>query len=229
MINLQNVPACSNDDDRVSTRRNSLFVKRGSVTMEPIKKVDLEEVYTVNKQVSIYRVSVLHTVFQLGTGRFGYIKLAEHKQSKQRIAIKFFPRPQTKQVESAQCLLTSLNFSFSGRLCAWVQLLILPFPAPEYHRHVWGNVPVVRWHCLLLRSGILPTCLSERSSGGDKPDRSAISKQKYLVTLTCLWLFRWEKETETDAMYRKRVCFNLRWVQESVCRGRDSEDLYEFL
>ncbi|PIC17855.1 hypothetical protein B9Z55_023950 [Caenorhabditis nigoni] len=90
-----NVPACSSEDDRISTiRRNSLFVKRGSVTMEPIKKVDLEEVYTVNKQ--------------LGTGRFGYIKLAEHKQSKHRIAIKFFPRPQTKQTDFVR----EYNYSF---------------------------------------------------------------------------------------------------------------------
>lgn len=90
-----NVPACSSEEDRVSTaRRNSLFVKRGSVTMEPIKKVDLEEVYTVNKQ--------------LGTGRFGFIKLAEHKQSKQRIAIKFFPRPQTKQADFVR----EYNYSF---------------------------------------------------------------------------------------------------------------------
>ncbi|ULT81887.1 hypothetical protein L5515_017562 [Caenorhabditis briggsae] len=90
-----NVPACSSEDDRISTiRRNSLFVKRGSVTMEPIKKVDLEAVYTVNKQ--------------LGTGRFGYIKLAEHKQSKHRIAIKFFPRPQTKQTDFVR----EYNYSF---------------------------------------------------------------------------------------------------------------------
>ncbi|UMM41194.1 hypothetical protein L5515_017562 [Caenorhabditis briggsae] len=91
----KNVPACSSEDDRISTiRRNSLFVKRGSVTMEPIKKVDLEAVYTVNKQ--------------LGTGRFGYIKLAEHKQSKHRIAIKFFPRPQTKQTDFVR----EYNYSF---------------------------------------------------------------------------------------------------------------------
>lgn len=36
--------------------------------------------------------------FQLGTGRFGSIKLAQHKESKHKIALKFFPRPQTKQV-----------------------------------------------------------------------------------------------------------------------------------
>ncbi|RCN24123.1 hypothetical protein ANCCAN_30187 [Ancylostoma caninum] len=62
--------------------------------MEPIKKVTLEEVYHVYKQ--------------LGTGRFGYIKLAEHKQSKQKIAIKFFPRPQTKQVDFVR----EYNYSF---------------------------------------------------------------------------------------------------------------------
>jgi serine/threonine protein kinase len=53
--------------------------------MEQIKKIDLDEVYSVFKQ--------------LGTGRFGYVKLAEHKQSKANIAIKFFPRPQIKQVK----------------------------------------------------------------------------------------------------------------------------------
>ncbi|VDN41765.1 unnamed protein product [Gongylonema pulchrum] len=61
-----------------------MFVRRGSVTMEPLKRIVLDEVYEVYKQ--------------LGTGRFGYIKLAEHKESKHNIAIKFFPRPQIKQV-----------------------------------------------------------------------------------------------------------------------------------
>ncbi|KAK6051865.1 hypothetical protein COOONC_10630 [Cooperia oncophora] len=78
----------------VNPRRSSVFVKRGSVTMDPIKKVNIEDVYTVYKQ--------------LGTGRFGYIKLAEHKQSKQKIAIKFFPRPQTKQVD----FIREYNYSF---------------------------------------------------------------------------------------------------------------------
>ncbi|KHJ93761.1 hypothetical protein OESDEN_06322 [Oesophagostomum dentatum] len=78
----------------VSPRRSSVFVKRGSVSMEPIKKVNLEDVYHVYKQ--------------LGTGRFGYIKLAEHKQSKQKIAIKFFPRPQIKQVDFVR----EYNYSF---------------------------------------------------------------------------------------------------------------------
>ncbi|CAJ0581869.1 unnamed protein product, partial [Mesorhabditis spiculigera] len=56
------------------------------MTMDPnVKRVDLDSTYNVYKQ--------------LGTGRFGYIKLAEHKESKQKIAIKFFPRPQTKQSE----------------------------------------------------------------------------------------------------------------------------------
>ncbi|CAI5455331.1 unnamed protein product [Caenorhabditis angaria] len=85
---------CSSDEERVNPRRNSVFVKRGSMTMEPIKKVDLEDVYTVNKQ--------------LGTGRFGYIKLAEHKQSSLKIAIKFFPRPQTKQADFVR----EYNYSF---------------------------------------------------------------------------------------------------------------------
>ncbi|VDM53653.1 unnamed protein product [Angiostrongylus costaricensis] len=62
--------------------------------MEPIEKVNIEDVYIVYKQ--------------LGTGRFGYIKLAEHKQSGQRIAIKFFPRPQTKQVD----FIREYNYSF---------------------------------------------------------------------------------------------------------------------
>ncbi|GMR62946.1 hypothetical protein PMAYCL1PPCAC_33141 [Pristionchus mayeri] len=64
-------------------RRTSVFLKRGSLSMEPIKKVELDEVYSVYKQ--------------LGTGRFGYVKLAEHKQSGHKIAIKFFARPAIKQ------------------------------------------------------------------------------------------------------------------------------------
>ncbi|CAJ0609390.1 unnamed protein product [Cylicocyclus nassatus] len=84
----------TDSSDVVNPRRNSVFVKRGSVSMEPIKKVSLEDVYHVYKQ--------------LGTGRFGYIKLAEHKQSKQKIAIKFFPRPQIKQVDFVR----EYNYSF---------------------------------------------------------------------------------------------------------------------
>ncbi|KAK6766658.1 hypothetical protein RB195_026129 [Necator americanus] len=84
----------TSSSDVVNPRRSSVFVKRGSVSMEPIKKVNLEDVYHVYKQ--------------LGTGRFGYIKLAEHKQSKQKIAIKFFPRPQIKQVDFVR----EYNYSF---------------------------------------------------------------------------------------------------------------------
>uniref|UniRef100_A0A7I4Z6S8 Protein kinase domain-containing protein n=1 Tax=Haemonchus contortus TaxID=6289 RepID=A0A7I4Z6S8_HAECO len=91
-INVSSRP--SDAADVVNSRRSSVFVKRGSVTMDPIKKVNIEDVYTVYKQ--------------LGTGRFGYIKLAEHKQSKQKIAIKFFPRPQTKQVD----FIREYNYSF---------------------------------------------------------------------------------------------------------------------
>uniref|UniRef100_A0A7E4UPQ2 Protein kinase domain-containing protein n=1 Tax=Panagrellus redivivus TaxID=6233 RepID=A0A7E4UPQ2_PANRE len=69
---------------RLNTVRNPAL-KRGSVTMEQIKKVDLDAEYAVYKQ--------------LGSGRFGFIKLAEHKQAKKKIAIKFFPRPQIKQSE----------------------------------------------------------------------------------------------------------------------------------
>ncbi|KAJ1363905.1 hypothetical protein KIN20_023868 [Parelaphostrongylus tenuis] len=93
----QAIHASSRSDDSTevaSPRRNSVFVKRGSVTMEPIQKVNIEDVYTVYKQ--------------LGTGRFGYIKLAEHKQSGQKIAIKFFPRPQIKQVD----FIREYNYSF---------------------------------------------------------------------------------------------------------------------
>jgi serine/threonine-protein kinase SBK len=53
--------------------------------MESIKKTDLDAEYNVYKQ--------------LGTGRFGFIKLADHKESKTKIALKFFPRPQMKQAE----------------------------------------------------------------------------------------------------------------------------------
>ncbi|KJH44629.1 hypothetical protein DICVIV_09350 [Dictyocaulus viviparus] len=84
------------DKVRSNSRRNSVFVKRGSITMEPIQKIDIEDVYTVYKQ--------------LGTGRFGYIKLAEHKQSKQKIAIKFFPRPQIKQAKVD--FIREYNYSF---------------------------------------------------------------------------------------------------------------------
>uniref|UniRef100_A0A0M3JSY2 Putative serine/threonine-protein kinase (inferred by orthology to a C. elegans protein) n=1 Tax=Anisakis simplex TaxID=6269 RepID=A0A0M3JSY2_ANISI len=46
--------------------------------------------------------------FQLGTGRFSSIKLAQHKESQCKIAIKFFPRPQTKQVD----FIREYNYSF---------------------------------------------------------------------------------------------------------------------
>ncbi|GMT35845.1 hypothetical protein PFISCL1PPCAC_27142, partial [Pristionchus fissidentatus] len=75
-------------------RRTSVFLKRGSLSMEPIKKIELDEVYTVYKQ--------------LGTGRFGTIKLAEHKQSRHKIAIKFFQRPEIKQNDFVR----EYNYSF---------------------------------------------------------------------------------------------------------------------
>jgi len=62
--------------------------------MDPIKRVQMEEIYHVYKQ--------------LGTGRFGFIKLAEHKQSKQKIALKFFPRANTKQSD----FIREYNYSF---------------------------------------------------------------------------------------------------------------------
>ncbi|KAF8353712.1 hypothetical protein PRIPAC_95335 [Pristionchus pacificus] len=77
-----------------SKRRTSVFLKRGSLSMEPIKKVELDEVYGVYKQ--------------LGTGRFGYVKLAEHKQSGHKIAIKFFSRPAIKQNDFVR----EYNYSF---------------------------------------------------------------------------------------------------------------------
>ncbi|VDK55941.1 unnamed protein product [Cylicostephanus goldi] len=92
----------------VNPRRNSVFVKRGSVSMEPIKKVSLEDVYHVIDSSVRIEPHVLTCSLQLGTGRFGYIKLAEHKQSKQKIAIKFFPRPQIKQVDFVR----EYNYSF---------------------------------------------------------------------------------------------------------------------
>lgn len=36
-----------------SKRRTSVFLKRGSLSMEPIKKVELDEVYGVYKQVCV--------------------------------------------------------------------------------------------------------------------------------------------------------------------------------
>ncbi|VDN00988.1 unnamed protein product [Thelazia callipaeda] len=65
--------------------RSSVLVRRGSLNMEPLKRVVLDDVYHVHKQ--------------LGTGRFGFVKLAEHKESKHDIAIKFFPRPEIKQID----------------------------------------------------------------------------------------------------------------------------------
>ncbi|KAI6176657.1 putative serine/threonine-protein kinase C01C4.3 [Aphelenchoides bicaudatus] len=69
-------------------RRCSAFV-----AMESLKKEDPDEVYKINKQ--------------LGTGRFGFVKLAEHRESGKTIALKFFPRPQTKQAD----FLREYNFS----------------------------------------------------------------------------------------------------------------------
>uniref|UniRef100_A0AC34FA99 Protein kinase domain-containing protein n=1 Tax=Panagrolaimus sp. ES5 TaxID=591445 RepID=A0AC34FA99_9BILA len=87
--------AVDNPSQQLSARKGSSSAsKRGSVAMEQIKKIDLDEVYSVFKQ--------------LGTGRFGYVKLAEHKQSKANIAIKFFPRPQIKQSD----FIREYNFSF---------------------------------------------------------------------------------------------------------------------
>ncbi|MFH4977641.1 hypothetical protein AB6A40_004350 [Gnathostoma spinigerum] len=80
-------------------RRNSVFVKRGSISMEPIQRVHLDDVYDVYKQVRSRH---------LGTGRFGYIKLAEHKSSKMKIAIKFFPMAKTKQID----FIREYNYSF---------------------------------------------------------------------------------------------------------------------
>uniref|UniRef100_A0A914Y892 Protein kinase domain-containing protein n=1 Tax=Panagrolaimus superbus TaxID=310955 RepID=A0A914Y892_9BILA len=85
--------AVDNPSQQLTARKGSSS-KRGSVAMEQIKKIDLDEVYSVFKQ--------------LGTGRFGYVKLAEHKQSKANIAIKFFPRPQIKQSDFVR----EYNFSF---------------------------------------------------------------------------------------------------------------------
>ncbi|VDN57684.1 unnamed protein product [Dracunculus medinensis] len=62
--------------------------------LEPIKWVDLDSTYTVYEQ--------------LGTGRFGFIKLAEHIESKKKIAIKFFPKQQTKQADFVR----EYNYSF---------------------------------------------------------------------------------------------------------------------
>lgn len=55
--------------------------------------------------------------FQLGTGRFGYVQLAEHKQSKLKIALKFFPRPQIKQVQSKkEFIIDFLNTGWTNRV-----------------------------------------------------------------------------------------------------------------
>uniref|UniRef100_A0A915C774 Protein kinase domain-containing protein n=1 Tax=Parascaris univalens TaxID=6257 RepID=A0A915C774_PARUN len=101
-LNHRDVHVCADSVQATSTsafkeqtkRRNSVFIKRGSITMEPIKRVKLDDVYAVYKH--------------LGTGRFGSIKLAQHRESKHKIAMKFFPRPQTKQVD----FIREYNYSF---------------------------------------------------------------------------------------------------------------------
>ncbi|KAE9555838.1 hypothetical protein FO519_000923 [Halicephalobus sp. NKZ332] len=80
------------DNPTRQVRQNIL--KRGSLAMDQIKRIQLDDVYAVYKQ--------------LGSGRFGYIKLAEHKQYKKNIAIKFFPRPQIKQNDFVR----EYNYSF---------------------------------------------------------------------------------------------------------------------
>ncbi|KAI6241651.1 putative serine/threonine-protein kinase C01C4.3 [Aphelenchoides fujianensis] len=58
-----------------------------------VKKEDVEANYKIIKQ--------------LGTGRFGFVKLVEHRASGQTVALKFFPRPQIKQTD----FLREYNFS----------------------------------------------------------------------------------------------------------------------
>lgn len=57
--------------------------------------------------LALPRAPALSPRLQLGTGRFGYVKLAEHKKSGTRVALKFFPRSQTKQAD----FLREYNFS----------------------------------------------------------------------------------------------------------------------
>lgn len=50
------------------------------------------------KMADDYNIIKTLSNLQLGTGRFGFVKLAQHKESGKTVALKFFPRDQTKQV-----------------------------------------------------------------------------------------------------------------------------------
>ncbi|KAI6187809.1 Protein kinase domain-containing protein [Aphelenchoides besseyi] len=70
-------------------RRCSAF----AMDAQQVKKQDVDSEYTVVKS--------------LGTGRFGYVKLVEHRASGQTVALKFFPRPQVKLTD----FIREYNFS----------------------------------------------------------------------------------------------------------------------
>lgn len=81
--------------------------------MEPIKRVNLGKrwwcpIIRTNTDLIWYLDEIYSVYKQLGTGRFGYIKLAQHKESKSKIAIKFFPRPKIKQVD----FIREYNYSY---------------------------------------------------------------------------------------------------------------------
>ncbi|CAD5221448.1 unnamed protein product [Bursaphelenchus xylophilus] len=72
--------------------------RRCSSAMEAIRKEDPENIYDVFKQ--------------LGTGRFGFVKLAQNKSTGKRVALKFFPRSCTKQADFLR------EYSYSKQLSA---------------------------------------------------------------------------------------------------------------
>uniref|UniRef100_A0A0N5ALP1 Protein kinase domain-containing protein n=1 Tax=Syphacia muris TaxID=451379 RepID=A0A0N5ALP1_9BILA len=73
--------------------------------MDPIKKVNIDEVYDVYKQIAF---GIKMTSFQISLGRFGQLKLAENRSAKCKIALKYFPANQTKQID----FLREYNCSF---------------------------------------------------------------------------------------------------------------------
>ncbi|CAD5215458.1 unnamed protein product [Bursaphelenchus okinawaensis] len=77
--------------------------RRCSSAMEAIRKEDPESVYNVFKQ--------------LGTGRFGFVKLAQNKSTGKKVALKFFPRSSTKQADFLR------EYNYSKQLSAHVNVL----------------------------------------------------------------------------------------------------------
>lgn len=86
-------------------------------------------------------------------------------------------------------------FQISGRFCPWIQLLIFPIATSKYHWHIWRDVPVVRRHCILLRTRILPASIIKRSCRSYKPSRSGWhlnrNTNNKLDANTCVTVDQW--------------------------------------